>query len=789
MKVSTRALRWAVLALAFCVSAANSAVLEEIVVVAQKRDQSLQDVGIAVTAFSGDQLDQLGWASAEKVTAMSPGVTTIQPNGPSAFFTNIRGVAQNDFSGDHQESPVAIYLDEAYISAASGAGFQLFDFERVEILRGPQGTLFGRNATGGLVHYITRKPSQEADGYVELTYADYDQFKLEGAVGGGITEQISGRLSFVRNTHDGTMKNRIGPDLNDGDDWAVRGQLLFDFSDRVEWLVSARAGEQDVKVAPFSHRSARLNPDTGLGEDFDGPDLTADGDSRIEEGYQDPDRDLFKGSINVEGFNKIETMGFTSNLVIGIGDQMELVLVTDYSELEKDYIEDSDAGPEDFFAFSLRSDIEQFSQEIRLAGSTDRSNWVVGAYFLDIDGSFFNGGAASNFFAAAFPGFGLDDPSLETLGLNNPFHTDTRSYALFAQVELDLTEKTRAIAGLRWSREEKEMDFRQFFSLFESPDSFEVEVEDGLGLGGPIWTYSPEEVSNLPGGPAFGFAPIEGDPGEATMKDDLITAKLGLEWLPSDDLLWYASYNRGIKAGGYNAPIDATDFYAGIRAPEEMRFDEEVLNAYELGFKWTFADGLARLNGAAYYYDYQDYQAFALDSLTTVVFNTDAETFGMELELQTSPVEGLDILLGLGLIDNTVEDGHTRPDGTPVDRTAVLTPDVNINGMVRYEWPMAGGAVAIQGDVNYMSSHYFQLKNSPVGKESSYAITNASLSYRTDSGRWLVTAFVNNLFDEDHRLMVFDLAGSPAEGGFGMYESFAGSPRWWGLTARFSWAL
>ncbi len=787
MKAFNSRWRWACLVLLFWFGAAHAAVLEEIVVVAQKRDQSLQDVGIAVSAFTGEQLDQLGWATAEQVTAMTPGVTTIQPNGPSAFFTNIRGVAQNDFSGDHQESPVAIYLDDVYISAASGAGFQLFDFERVEVLRGPQGTLFGRNATGGLVHYITRKPSQEADGYVQLTYGSYDQVKLEGAIGGGITDTLSGRLSFVRNRHDGVMSNRIGPDLNDGDDWALRGQLLFEFNDQVSWLLSLRGAEQDVNIAPFTHRSARLNPVTGLGEDFNGPDLTSEGDSRIDAGYQDPDRDLFKGSINVQGFNRIETIGFTSNLQIAIGDQMELVAITDYSELDKDYIEDSDAGPEDFFAFSLRSDLQQFSQEIRLVGTMDRSNWVLGAYFLDIDGDFFNGGAASNFFAAAFPGFGLDDPSLETLGLNNPFSTTTRSYALFAQIEFDLTETLRTTAGLRWSREEKEMDFRQFFSLFEAPDSFEIDVEDGLGLGGPIWTYSPDEVSNLPGGPAFGFDPIVGDPDDARFSDDLITAKLSLEWLPSDNLLTYLSYNRGIKAGGFNAPIDATDFYAGVRSPEEMRFDEEVLNAYEAGFKWTFADGRARLNGAAYYYDYQDYQAFALDSLTTVVFNTDAESYGLELELQASPVEGLDVLLGLGWIDNTVEDAFTRPDGTAIDRTAVLTPDLNVNGMVRYEWPVGGGYLAVQGDANYMSRHYFQLKNSPVGEESAYVIVNARLTYTSSSGAWQVSAFVDNLFDEGYRLMVFDLAGSPAQGGFGMYENFAGQPRWWGATVRYAW--
>ncbi len=145
------------LAAATLASQVQANLLEEVVVTAQKREQSLQDVGIAVSAFSGDQINQLGWDTAEDVLSQVPGVTLIQPNGPSSFYVNIRGVAQNDFSGDNQESPVAVYVDDVYVASPTGAAFQLFDFERVEVLRGPQGTLFGRNATGGLVHYITKK--------------------------------------------------------------------------------------------------------------------------------------------------------------------------------------------------------------------------------------------------------------------------------------------------------------------------------------------------------------------------------------------------------------------------------------------------------------------------------------------------------------------------------------------------------------------------------------------------------------------------------------------------------
>jgi len=765
-------------------SQAQASVLEEVVVTAQKRQQSLQDVGIAVTAFSGNQLEQLGYDNAQQITAMSPGVTTIQPNGPSSFFTSIRGVGQNDFSGDHQESPVAVYVDEAYVSAASGAGFQLFDMERVEILRGPQGTLFGRNATGGLVHYISRKPSQETEGYVDVTYGDNSQFKIEGAVGGGITDTVSGRLSFLRNKHDAYVQNRVGKDLNNGNDWAVRGQLLFEF-EKAEWLLSLKAGDQDIDSGFFKHSSARVNATTGLGEDFNGADLQGLGDSLVP-AYQENNGDVHSGAYNVIGYNRVETQGFTSNFKWQF-DNFELVSITDFQSLEKDYLEDSDASPNDFFSFFLQSDLDQWSQEIRISGEGDSMRWVAGAYYLSIEGDFANGGIAANFFRAAFPGFGLDDASLDTLGLYSPFKTETKSTAFFGQVEFDLNEEFTVHAGVRWSNEDKTTDYKQYASLFSATDSATVSTLDGLGLGGALFTFNGQQVSNEPGGTGFGEAPVNGDTGDASIDKNLITAKLQLDWKPDDNTLVYASYNRGIKAGGFNAPLDATLFYNGSRPTSQMKFDEEVLNAYELGVKWSSDDNRIRINAATYYYDYQDYQAFALESLTTYVFNTDAEVKGAEIEIFATPTEGLDIMLGAGFIDNNVEDAYTLPSGEATDRTAVLTPEWNLNGLIRYEWQQMGGRMAVQLDATYMDEHYFQLKNSPVAKEDAYVLSNARISYTSEDESWRVDAFVNNLTDEEYRTMAFDLAGEPAVGGFGLVENYYGLPRWWGVSFNYAW--
>lgn len=767
---------------------ASASVIEKIEITAQKRVQPLQSVGIAVTALSGDQMDALGIENAQQVTAMAPGVTTIQPNGPSSFFVSIRGVGQNDFSGDHQESPVAIYLDEAYISAASGAGFQLFDMERAEVLRGPQGTLFGRNATGGLVHYITKKPTEDLEGYVDLTLGAYNQRKIEGAVGGGLTDDISARLSFVKNKHDGYIENRIGTDLNNGNDWGLRGQLLVESFEDIEWLLSVRAGEQDINSGFFEHSTARKNPVTGLGEHFDGLDLQGTGDS-LASSYQDTDNDVHAGDYNVIGHNKLETFGVTSNLSWDLGEY-DVSIITDYTTLEKDYVEDSDASPNDFFAFFLKSDLSQFSQEIRVNGSTETVDWVVGAFYLDIEGDFSNGGAAQNFFAAQFPGFGLADTSFNHLGLNTPFETETKTKALFAQAEIDLTEDLSFTAGLRWSNEQKDVNLTTYFAAFETADSSDLKSNNALGSAFAIdpnnfhyFHYGPTDTSGAGGlANAFGYL----DEGEyQSIDDDLITGKLQLDWKYNKDTLIYLGYNRGVKAGGYNAPLDPTDLIDGNDdngTIDDMQFDEEILNAYELGMKWASEDDKLRINSAVYYYDYQDYQAFRLEGLTTFVFNTDSTVKGAEIEIQANPMEGLDIMAGVAYIDNNVEDAFRQPDGELLDRRAIMTPEWNANILARYEWEALDGLFAIQYDATFLSDHYFQLKNAPVGHQSSYVISNARVTYTNADDTWTVAAYVNNLADKEYRTMALDLSGTPAEAGFGLTESYYGTPRWWGVS-------
>ncbi len=752
---------------------APAQVLEEIIVTAQKRQQNIQDVGISITAFSGNQLRELGYTQAMQVTALVPNVQTVQPNGPSSYNLNIRGVVQTDF-GDHQEAPVALYVDEVYISQMSTAGFALFDLERVEILRGPQGTLFGRNATGGLAHFVTKKPTRELDGYVTATYGDYNWTRIEAALGGSVTDVISARVAGVWNKHDPYVKNLVGEDLNNADDFAIRGQLLFQFSEDVDLLLNVRHAEEDIRSGLFKHRSGKptdiaggvfldADEDYWTGDNAANPAFGDDGylggvpapiscagcDAF---GYRDGDSNPFVGSYDFVGFNDLETTGGTATLNWGFGE-LQFTSITDFSTMEKKYQEDSDASSNAIFNFFVTADVDQFSQEFRLNSETENRRWVIGLFYLNIDGDYSIGGEIDALELGSFPGGGL----------SNPFSTETDSYAIFAQLEHDLTENFTLIGGLRYTREEKEHEFRSNFVAFPAGWTPGDPHPSGADILAPLFDFSVASLGSL-----------------AELDKDLWSAKLELDWRLAEDWLIYSSWNRGVKAGGFNSPLDPTGllFPDGSQNNEAMRFDDETLDAFEVGFKSLLGNGKVRLNGAAFYYDYKDYQAFKFIGLTQTVFNADAKIYGLELELAANPMEGLDLLFGIGLLDTEVKDldfGFGL-----VDRDTAISPSLNMSGLARYAWPAGNGSLAIQADFRYLGDHNFNLVAPPVLQEDSYTVANARVSYIGSDEKWDISAFVDNFTDEKYRVQGFDVT-SPPPVGFGMVQEYYGKPRWWGL--------
>jgi iron complex outermembrane receptor protein len=235
----------------------SSGALEEIVVTAQKREQNSQDVGISVSAITGADLVALGAVTATDITKSMPAVVLTQPNGPSSFTLSIRGITQNDFA-DHQESPAAIYVDDVYVSQMAGLAFSLFDIDRVEVLRGPQGTLFGRNATSGLAQFVSRRPTDDYEGYADVTTGEHNLFRVEGAVSGQLWNDVDGRIAFESNHYDPLFTHfgvAGGQNSENGDDWALRGQLLFKLGDKSDLLFIARVSKEGVSAGAWEART------------------------------------------------------------------------------------------------------------------------------------------------------------------------------------------------------------------------------------------------------------------------------------------------------------------------------------------------------------------------------------------------------------------------------------------------------------------------------------------------------------------------------------------------------
>lgn len=703
---------------------AMEGVSEEIVVTAQRREQSAQDVPISLTVFSSEQLKELGVESTVDLAGFTPGLTIGQNTGDGDFaFVSLRGVTMRDFA-DTNESPSAVYLNEFYKANLMGLDQQLFDIGRVEVLRGPQGTLYGRNTTGGLIHYVASRPTRQADGYVDLTVGDYNQLKVEGALSGPISDTISARLSALHNEHDGWLDNVFAgnEDGNALDATSVRAQLLFSPSENSEFLLLAQYAYNDNEAGNmFPHVAVTQDPVTGLAV----PNPGGPGFAGYIEATPNNPRDT-----NSNRDIALETDQITA-IALGkwrFGD-LELVSVTGYEETSKDGRSDSDGTP-----FNAGTEVhpraDQLSQEFRLSGSTEKLQWLTGIYYFayDIDGMQ----------RRCRPG--------TCDALRNPvlYDLETRSWAAFANVDFALTSNVGLTTGLRYTQEDKEYEL------------------NNMDFG---FIFSQDTVGDL-----------------AKQDDDNVSFNVRLNWTPSDNVLTYAGVARGYKAGTFNVGFTPI-------ATDAIPVDPEELTSYEVGFKSSNTNDTLQVNGAVFYYDYQDSQAFQFDgrTLSATTFNRDAEISGAELEVIARPVTDLNLRLAVTYLeDATLKDvelpGPTFSGLPPIDTRMPLTPEWDIAGLVRYEFGVPwGGRLALQGAANYLSEQYFDAFNSPSHLESSYTTVDARVSWYSEDDKWKVSVFAENLTDEEFRTYAFDLAF------LGFATDVYGKPRWIGGTVSYSW--
>ncbi len=696
---------------------------EEIVVTAQKREQSAQEVPVSVSAFSGEQARALGIDSTLDLALYTPGLTMGQNSGDGDFpFISIRGVSQRDFS-DINESPSAVYVDEFYKANLIGLDQQIFDIERVEVLRGPQGTLYGRNATGGLIHYITAKPTREPEGFAQLTYGEYDRIKLEGALGGPLSDVVSARISVLHHEYDGWVENTVAgnEDGNALDNTAIRGQLLFEPSENASVNLLFQHSENDNDAGNmFSHVSADDPPPTFLAI----PNIGQPGFGGFVEPTPDDPRDTHS---NRDIFLKTEqTTGIAR--ITWSGEALDFVSVTGFEETSKDATFDSDGTP-----FERGTEVhpngEQFSQEFRFAGGSDRLQWLAGVYYVDYD--------IDGFQARCSPGF-AGGCSVNRAPV--VYELTTESWALFGNIDYRLSDVLGVTLGLRYTQEDKEYDL-------DNQDT---------GL-----VFNTTTVGDL-----------------ARLDEDNVDFNARLNWTPSDDLLVYGGVSRGHKAGLFNL-----GFTARAGAIPGIPVGGETLTSLEVGFKASFREDRFRFNGAVFRYDYEDSQAFQFDgtTLSAQAFNSDAEITGLELELAARPVEGFDLLATATVMDATLED-VTLFGLQVVDTDMPLTPDLKLGLLGRYEFDAPwGGRLAIQGDVSWFDDQYFDSFNSPSHFEDSYSVANARLSWLDDDGRLALSVFAENIADTEYRTFSFDLAF------LGFSTDVYAKPRWAGVSVDYRW--
>jgi iron complex outermembrane receptor protein len=676
--------------------AAGDAQLAEIVVTAQKREQRAQDVGISMTDFTSAQLRAMALTGTADIAQQTPSMK-VNSFSPSLTIFNIRGVSQNDFA-DHYEPPIAVFVDDAYVSAQGAVDTQMLDLERVEVLRGPQGTLFGRNAIGGIIQYITKKPSDTFDAYADLTLGSFSQKKFDGAVGGPLSDWVDARLAIAGDYYDGWVKDLNGPALNDSNSYSYRGQLLIKATDDLKVLLNVHGIHNNDTAGGNKNRALFVNAD-GLGQavpsnvNYYG---TCNGcDPR---GYRDSP-DPWTVDHYYPGLFNRRLVGTTATVTWNPGP-FTVTSISDYYSLNKLYAGDSSASPFPLLSYLALQDLHQLSQELRINGEADHLHWVTGAYYIYINAKQDNSTTV----------FAVNPEAID-------YSVKTRSPAVFGQVDFDFAPGLTGIAGVRYTEDHKVMNY----------------VRTGGGI------FAGEDI----------FNPSTDPTAEQTFKN--YSAKLEVDWKPIEHVMLYGAFNRGTKGGDFSAPILPPVI------PANLPHKSEVLYDYEVGVKSTLANGRVTVNADVFYYDYRDYQAFSFTNLVESITNVDANIKGTELEIHAKPIESLELAFGASRLEGTTKD-IKLPSGRITDRDMPMTPPFTVNGLVKYSWSAGPGKLSLQADGNYSSHFYWNVLNPPQSYEPGYFIGNARVSYTPTDGPWEASFAVRNVGDKHYRVSTGDFS-------------------------------
>ncbi len=714
-----------------------------VIITAQKREENIQEVPIAVTAIGGQMLQDLGVTDVRNLNALAPSLqikTDDNAANPKLF---IRGIGLNDFN-PNTASAVAIYTDGVYIGSPLAQMGQFFDLERVEVLRGPQGTLYGRNTTGGAINVISRKPSEQFEAAAYVEYGSYNSLTTEAGVGGPIAPgMLNYRLAGTYVTNDGYTLNRLtGNRGNDSDRGSARLTFGWTPAKNLDGLIQFRYGRSKGGSILAYNRSLFPQSAQATGPDgFCAPAFYTSGECTDLAGYANTSANLYQGDYHLEGKDEVETYGASATFTWDLG-AMSLISVSGYDHADRDDIEDTDAGPTDIVTARYRAKQWAGSEELRLQSNGDNAlDWVVGVYLArdHLD---------SNSYLDVFRVANSGDPNVDLpsgIGVFGwPFTQKTDSYAVFGQVDYDLTDRLTATIGLRYSADDKSIHY----------DS---------------------NYASLPDDPLLSLFVIDD-----SKKFDSVSGRLGLKYRFTDDLNAYASYNRGFKSGGF--------FGGQTTDPAALTpYNDEIMDAYEVGLKSELFNGMVTANLAAFFYDYQDLQVYTLivdpnTQLTVQNFTnaSNAEVSGFEAEVTASPMDGLDLSLSASLLDAKYKNFQSDVD----DFSGNILPNApgsSITAAARYAFALFGGEASAQGDVAYRTKVYYDTRNVERLSDGDRTFVNLRFGWKPDSGNWELGLFGRNIFDETN---ISDII--PIEGlGFDLYSM--GARRTAGIFLRYDY--
>lgn len=736
------------------------ALMDEVTVTARKREEGLQDTPIAVSAFSGASLEARGIQRIDDIAYLTPNMTfdNVNTNGgggnSAAIF--LRGVGQRDFIPS-ADPGVGLYVDGVYFARSVGSVLDLIDVERVEVLRGPQGTLFGRNTTGGAVSVHTVKPSEDFEAKVRMRVGIDNRLDLVGKVNGALANNLFASATVGSFNQDGFVDNPItGLDTGDDDTLAGRVALRWVASDDVEINFSGdysrerENGQARVLSRDPSRAFVYLPPDptnpasTGNGpvqhnfflganspfnvpappfplinipslRQFNNCDAVAPVPGLVE--GTDPDcanaanAALGQNTGTDPTFSDHDIFGVSATIDWSIGENLALKSITALRDVDSSWAHDGDNTP--YFLSWVRDEIyeqTQISQELQLLGTSfnERLDWIVGAFYFTEDGNNFN------------------PVDFAAVDIESGGRFDHESQAVFAQGTYHITEQLHLTAGMRYTDDTK--DFI---------------VDPGIQVARPVLA---------PPGPASGVVLIE--PGTTTLTADDWTPMVNLSYDWNDAIMTYVTYSEGFKSGGVQQRN------AGAFGAQAPTYNPEFVESFEVGLKYNSDGGGFVLNAAAFFADYSEIQleTLAPDGIAPQLANAgEGEISGFELETRWAPLDDLFFEASMGYLDATITSTIPGQVNTGFPRAGDRLPQVpewSAAASAIKEFSLGGsGTLTARADYAYRSKVYFAPDNDPGSVQGAYGKLNASVAWNSPEDRYGVTFHADNITDE--RIVVY----------------------------------